>query len=403
MTEIIARAFCGISGIEIVEGIYALVSITAAKAAAMMIFCWRVIITAILTVITIGCCLRRCYLPCNIIIVKFIAMQRRRYRHQRMRRLEAHECGGMMCTLDQLRIDVEWRRNVRMKLWAQQHFGVPLTSRTTTSIISSVEHVTCTRIKHPIASFAIFTCRRVGLFARWRRWRALISRHFDEAIVEAEIVSNRVLPALLVLTVVGKAVDVNNMHTQRVEKGSAHAMKSDLLTCPWWIYKCHWVSISVGAMRRWRVWLVQCRKTAVSPAAVMPSWMSTAVTTMSLIIRMHNAGCWSTKVAMMMRAIGENDYRNCSRNWECCGVGQCWRTLDTVATFSTQSFNYSIFIRTVSDRRVHRANKNWSSASQPLFFLSPLWCCVYIFFSHFNESLQGTRDFPHLVSLVPPR
>lgn len=86
---------------------------------------------------------------------------------------------------------------IRMHLSGEQMIRVPLASCATPSVISLLEHIICRWIQHPIASFA----RTIDatIFTAARR---LVARHFDEAIVQREIVANRILPSLFILTIV---------------------------------------------------------------------------------------------------------------------------------------------------------------------------------------------------------
>lgn len=73
------------------------------------------------------------------------------------------------------------------------------------SVVALFEHIRGGGIQHPVATLASTVVIIYGV---------LITRHLDEAIVQREIVPDGVLPALFVLTIVGKSargINENNI------------------------------------------------------------------------------------------------------------------------------------------------------------------------------------------------
>lgn len=70
------------------------------------------------------------------------------------------------------------------------------TSCASPSVVALFEHIRGRGIQHPVATLASTIVIIYGV---------LITRHLDKAIVQREIVPDGVLPALFVLTIVGKS------------------------------------------------------------------------------------------------------------------------------------------------------------------------------------------------------
>lgn len=69
--------------------------------------------------------------------------------------------------------------------------GIYLRSPLSSSVVAILEHVFAVGVQSPVVSFA---------------WFSFLSRDFHEAVVQAQVVTNGVLPALLVLMVVREPV-----------------------------------------------------------------------------------------------------------------------------------------------------------------------------------------------------
>lgn len=92
--------------------------------------------------------------------------------------------------------------HICMQLCREQMVCVSLASCATPSIISLFEHIISRRIQHPVAAFARTVDAGDAVFAAVARRWGLVACHFDETIVQREIVSYRILPTLFVLAVV---------------------------------------------------------------------------------------------------------------------------------------------------------------------------------------------------------
>lgn len=88
---------------------------------------------------------------------------------------------------------------------------VPLASCTAPSVIALFEHIIRRWIQHPVAAFAR-TIDRSVITTATATVCCSVACDFDETIVQWQIVSNRILPALFVVTIIGKSVWKRHFH-----------------------------------------------------------------------------------------------------------------------------------------------------------------------------------------------
>lgn len=84
-----------------------------------------------------------------------------------------------------------------------------LSARSSTSVIPMLEHFARGRIEGPVASLAtaMFTFDDIGF----------IAGYFNEAVVEAKIVSDTVLPALSIIAVVREPLHYESVYSGQGE------------------------------------------------------------------------------------------------------------------------------------------------------------------------------------------